>query len=179
MPSLSDLCFYNRAFDNTEERDWYSGLCSGCVCLLGPIIFLGARNSSDVAALPWCGLGLWALKQEPGMKQECSKVEPGRPNCLSGEQVTMDVPISRSLRGLENVCRKWPRPLLGQSRWTNAVCSSVKARRTSYPLCIQEATFWGPTHEVERGRLCWVLSVSVLILSNLQAVVLWTGSVNC
>lgn len=44
---LSDLCFYNRAFYNTEERDWDSGTLPG-LCLP-----LGANN------FPWCQEQLW------------------------------------------------------------------------------------------------------------------------
>lgn len=70
MPSPNDLCLYNRTFYNREERDWYSGHCLGCVCLLGQIIFVGARSGSDVAALPLCGLGLWAWEKSSTLVSE-------------------------------------------------------------------------------------------------------------
>lgn len=172
MPSLNDLCFYNRAFYNGEEEDWYSRHCLGCVCLLGQISFLGARSCSDVAALPLCGLGLWALEQGPcQVWDEAGTLQGGvREAELSGEEPTRNVFNSRSLEREEDDPRKRPKHFLKQ--WALDKCTGQHCKGEEEPLF--PSTFRRACNEAlpakwKKGLLCWVLSVSKCVLGLCRA----------
>ena len=76
--------------------------------------------------------------------------------------------------------RIWPRPFLGPELWAKcSISGTIKRKKSLYcPPHLGEHVMrlypWSG-----KGALCWVLSISDLALSSLQAVELRTGMVNC